>query len=158
MLIANTEKYLQFDWLRGVQYLPFLYSVFNIRTLEREKSNIRFFYHNIRIIEKILRHTLRKSNIYKSNKIGSKKMERFSATVLIEELKAKAKNTNTTKIHASGCLYIFLGRKLETKNKKLKGWSLADWMRFYYSSFIQKWKGEMTLTAKHHLLQIYKLL
>ena len=38
-----------------------------------------------------------KPNIYKSNKIGSKKMERFSAKVSIEELKAKAKNTNTTK-------------------------------------------------------------
>ena len=41
--IANTEKYLQFDWLRGVQYWPYLYSVFNTCTLEREKNNIRFF-------------------------------------------------------------------------------------------------------------------
>ena len=38
------EKYLQSDWLRGVQYWPYLYSVFNICTLElneRKKYNFR---------------------------------------------------------------------------------------------------------------------
>ena len=30
---AYTKKYLQSDWLRGVQYWPYLYSVFNICTL-----------------------------------------------------------------------------------------------------------------------------
>ena len=64
-------------------------------------------------------------------------MERFSATVSIEELKAKAKNTNTTKNTCQCLRYIFLRRKLETKSKKLRDWSLADWTRFY-SSFMQK--------------------
>ena len=32
-LIANTKKYLKFDWVRGVQYWPYLYSVFSICTL-----------------------------------------------------------------------------------------------------------------------------
>ena len=64
-------------------------------------------------------------------------MERFSATVSIEELKAKAKNTNTTKNTCQCLCYIFLRRKLETKSKKLRDWSLADWTRFY-SSFMQK--------------------
>ena len=64
-------------------------------------------------------------------------MERFSATVSIKEIKAKAKNTNTTKSTCQCLRYNFLGRKLETKSKKLKGWSLADWARFY-SSFMQK--------------------
>ena len=32
-VIAYTKKYLQSDWLRGVQYWPYLYSVFNICTL-----------------------------------------------------------------------------------------------------------------------------
>ena len=44
-LIANTKKYLQSDWLRGVQYWPYLYSVFNICTLllnSNKKINIRF--------------------------------------------------------------------------------------------------------------------
>ena len=50
-------------------------------------------------------------------------MERFPGTVSIEELQAKAKNTNTTKVHASDYVLIFLGRNIETK---LKGWKLAD--------------------------------
>ena len=33
LLIANTRKYMQSDWLRGVQYWPYFYSVFNICTL-----------------------------------------------------------------------------------------------------------------------------
>ena len=33
IFIANTKKYLQSHWLRGVQYWPYLYSVFNICTL-----------------------------------------------------------------------------------------------------------------------------
>ena len=32
-IIAYTKKYLQSDWLRGVQYWLYLYSVFNICTL-----------------------------------------------------------------------------------------------------------------------------
>ena len=45
IFIANTKKYLQSDWLRGVQYWPYLYSVFNICTLllnNNKKINIRF--------------------------------------------------------------------------------------------------------------------
>ena len=61
--------------------------------------------------------------MYKSNKIGSKKMDRFSATVSIEE--QRQRTLTQQKVHASGYMYIFLGWKLETKNKKLKGWSLA---------------------------------
>ena len=30
LFIASTKKYLQSDWLRGVQYWPYLYFVFNI--------------------------------------------------------------------------------------------------------------------------------
>ena len=37
-LIANTKKYLQFDWLRGVQYWPYLHSVLNISTLWLNKK------------------------------------------------------------------------------------------------------------------------
>ena len=36
--IANTKKYLQSYWLRGVQYWPYLYSVFNICTLSLNKK------------------------------------------------------------------------------------------------------------------------
>ena len=36
-------------------------------------------------------------------------MKRFSATVSIEELKGNAKNANTTKTHAGGYVFIFLG-------------------------------------------------
>ena len=32
------EKYLQSDWLRGVQYGPYLYSVFNIITPRVNKN------------------------------------------------------------------------------------------------------------------------
>ena len=31
--MVNTKKYLQSDWVRAVQYWPYLYSVFNIYTL-----------------------------------------------------------------------------------------------------------------------------
>ena len=64
-------------------------------------------------------------------------MERFSATVSIEELKAKVKKVTRQNAHASGSVYIFLRRNLETTSKKLKGWSLADWTRFY-NGFMQK--------------------
>ena len=42
-IIANTKKYLQSDWLRGVQYWPYLYPVFNIWTLllNNDKKNQR---------------------------------------------------------------------------------------------------------------------
>ena len=50
-------------------------------------------------------------------------MDRFSATVSIEE--QRQRTLTQQKVHASGYMYIFLRRKLETKNKKLKGWSLA---------------------------------
>ena len=39
LFIANTKKYLQSDWLRGVQYWPYLYYVFNICTLLLNKKN-----------------------------------------------------------------------------------------------------------------------
>ena len=47
VIIANTKKHLQSDWLRGVQYWLYLYSVFNICTLllnkrKNKKYNIRF--------------------------------------------------------------------------------------------------------------------
>ena len=44
IFIANTKKYLQSDWLRGVQYWPYLYSVFNICTfsLNKKKSTFDF--------------------------------------------------------------------------------------------------------------------
>ena len=48
-----------------VQYWLCLYSVFNICTLEREKNNIHFFYHNIQIIEKFPRHNVNNNKIYK---------------------------------------------------------------------------------------------
>ena len=38
-LFANTEKYLQSDWLRGVKYWPYLYSFFNICTLCKQEEN-----------------------------------------------------------------------------------------------------------------------
>ena len=44
-IIANTKKYVKFDWLTGVQYGPYLYSVFNICTLllnKRKNKNITF--------------------------------------------------------------------------------------------------------------------
>ena len=44
-VIANMKKCLQSDWARGVQYWPYLYSVFNICTLlqnNNKKINIRF--------------------------------------------------------------------------------------------------------------------
>ena len=37
-VIAYTKKYLQSDWLRGEQYWPYLYSVFNICTLWLNKK------------------------------------------------------------------------------------------------------------------------
>ena len=40
--MANTKKYLQSDWVRGVQYLPYLYSVFNICTLLPNKKKSPF--------------------------------------------------------------------------------------------------------------------
>ena len=39
LLIAYTKKNLQSDWLRGVQYWPYLYSVFNICTLLLNNNN-----------------------------------------------------------------------------------------------------------------------
>ena len=38
IIIANMKKYLQSDWLRVVQYWPYLYSVFNICTLLLKKN------------------------------------------------------------------------------------------------------------------------
>ena len=50
-IIAYTEKYLQFDWLRGVQYWPYLYLVFNICTLWliNKKKNKTFEFRNGKI-------------------------------------------------------------------------------------------------------------
>ena len=63
-IIASTEKYLQSDWLRGVQYWTYLYSAFNISILEWEKNNIRFFYHNIEIIAKLPYHNVNNNQIF----------------------------------------------------------------------------------------------
>ena len=41
-IIAYTEKYLQSDWLRGVQYWPYLYSGFSICTLLLNKMKNTF--------------------------------------------------------------------------------------------------------------------
>ena len=50
IIIANTKKYLQSDWLREVQYWPYLYSVFNICTLwlNKKKQKIQ---HSISVVE-----------------------------------------------------------------------------------------------------------
>ena len=43
LLSLTQKKYLQSDWLRGVQYWPYLYSVFNIYTLLlNKKISIQF--------------------------------------------------------------------------------------------------------------------
>ena len=47
MLIANTKKYLQCDWVRGIQYWLYLQFVFNICTIllnNDKKIVIRFPY------------------------------------------------------------------------------------------------------------------
>ena len=44
VIITNTKKYLQSDWLRGVQYWPYLY----ICTLLLNKKN----QHSISVVEK----------------------------------------------------------------------------------------------------------
>ena len=41
-IIAYTKKYLRSDWLRGVQYCPYLYSVFISCTLLNKKKNTTF--------------------------------------------------------------------------------------------------------------------
>ena len=55
--------------------------------------------------------------------MGSKKMERFFATVKIEELKPKAKNANTTKSTYQWLrAYLsYLAQNFEAKNRKLQG-------------------------------------
>ena len=41
MLIANTKKYLQFDWLRGVQYWQIRKNKkYNIRFLQQKYRNV----------------------------------------------------------------------------------------------------------------------
>ena len=47
IIIANTKKYLQSNWVRGVQ-CSYLYSVFNICTLLNNKKN----QHSISVAEK----------------------------------------------------------------------------------------------------------
>ena len=118
--IANTKNYLQRDWLSGVQYWPYLYSIFNICTLEREKNNIRFVYHNIRITEKLPRHNVNNNQYLQKYKVGSKKMERFSATVSIEELKAKTKNGNTTKSTCQWLRVYLSWAKLRNKEQEIE--------------------------------------
>ena len=81
-------------------------------------------------------------------------MEKFSATISTEKLKAKAKNANTTKSTSQWLLVCLSWTELRNR---ARNWSLADWTRFC-SSFMQKWKGKMTLTTNHHPLQICKLL
>ena len=41
-IIAHTKKYLQSDWLRGVQHWPYLYSVFTICTPRLNKKQKTF--------------------------------------------------------------------------------------------------------------------
>ena len=49
-VIAYTKKYLQSDWLRGEQYWPYLYSVFNICTLWlNKKKNATFEFRSEKI-------------------------------------------------------------------------------------------------------------
>ena len=50
-IIAYTKKYLQSGWLRGVQYWPYLYSVFNICTLWLNKKKNTTFEFRSRKIE-----------------------------------------------------------------------------------------------------------
>ena len=47
-IIAYSKKYLQSDWLRVVQYWPYLYSIFNMCTLWLNKKKK----HNIRILSR----------------------------------------------------------------------------------------------------------
>ena len=51
-VIAYMKKYLQSDWLRGVQYWPYLYSVFNICTLRlnKKKKNTIFVFRSGKIV------------------------------------------------------------------------------------------------------------
>ena len=86
--------------------------------MEQEKNNIRFCNLDIRIIEKLPYHNVNNNQIsIKVTKQEVKKIERFSATVSVEELKAKTKNID------SGYAFIFLGQNLETKCQKLKGYN-----------------------------------
>ena len=48
LLSLTRKKYLQSDWPRGVQYWPYLYSLFNICTLLLNKKN----QHSISVAEK----------------------------------------------------------------------------------------------------------
>ena len=41
-IITNTKKYLQSHWVRGVQYWPYLYSVFHTLTLLLNKKTFVF--------------------------------------------------------------------------------------------------------------------
>ena len=41
-IITNTKKYLQFDWLRGVQYWPYLQSVFNLYSLTKQEKKLLY--------------------------------------------------------------------------------------------------------------------
>ena len=52
--------------------------------------------------------------------MGSKKMERFSATVSIEELKAKAKNANTTKSTCQRLRVYLFWAKLRNKEQEIE--------------------------------------
>ena len=73
------------------------------------KKIIRFFYYNIRIIEKRPHHKINNNQIFiKVIKYEVKKQKGFLQQYVL----------------------IFLGRNLETKSKKLKGWSLLDWLRY----------------------------
>ena len=48
--IVYTKKYLHSDWLRGLQYWPYLYSVFNICTPGlNKKKNITFEFRSRKI-------------------------------------------------------------------------------------------------------------
>ena len=60
-----------------------------------------------------------------------KKIERFSATVSVGELKAKAKNID------SGYAFILLGQNLETKCQKLKGYNFMKNFELRYQKCLK---------------------
>ena len=84
-------------------------------------------------------------------------MERFSATVSIEELNAKAKNANTTK---STChwLRVYLSwvklRNKEQEIERLEPSRMDEILQQFYAEV----KKKMALTTNHNPLQICKLL
>ena len=86
-----------------------------------KKIKSRFFYHNIRIIEKLPNHNVKNNQIFTkvTKKIESENMEKFSATISTEELKAKAKNANTTKSTSQWLLVCLSWTELRNKEQEI---------------------------------------